>query len=110
MNFIKQIERFQILSKLIQEQNTGSPEELANRLNLSRRQLYNYLESLKDIGIEICYSRKYDTFYFGDRKKLKIDFSLEILETEEKLKIDGGKCKKFLPCFFGARSKFNLAL
>lgn len=110
MNFIKQIERFQILSKLIQEQNTGSPEELAKRLNVSRRQLYNYLESLKDIGIEICYSRKYDTFYFGDRKKLKINFSLEILETEEKLKIDGGKCKKFLPCFFGARSKFNLAL
>lgn len=110
MNFIKQIERLQLLNKLIQEQNTGTPEELANRLNLSRRQLYNYIEELKDIGLEVCYSRRYTSFYFENRKKLKIDFSLEILETEEKLKIDGGKCKKFLPCFFGARSKFNLAL
>ena len=110
MNFIKQIERLQLLNKLIQEQNTGSPEELAKRLNVSRRQLYNYLESLKDIGIEICYSRKYDTFYFGDRKKLKINFKFEVMEPDESNNIIGGKRSKQSACFFFARSGFNLAI
>lgn len=110
MNFVKQIERFQILSKLIQEQNTGTPEELATRLNLSRRQLYNYIEELKDLGMEIGYSRKYNSFYFDNSKKIEIHFNLEVLETEDNTKTIGGKCVKFLPCFFSARSSTNLAV
>lgn len=110
MNFIKQIERLQLLNKLIQEQNTGTPEELANRLKVSRRQLYNYLESLKDIGIEICYSRRYTSFYSENRKKLKIDFSLEVMEPDESNNIIGGKRSKQSACFFFARSGFNLAV
>ena len=58
MEFIKQIERLQLLNKLVREKRTGSPDELAERLGLSRRQLYFYLEFLKDYGIDIAYSRK----------------------------------------------------
>ncbi len=110
MNFVKQIERFQILSKLIHEQNTGSPEELANRLNLSRRQLYNYIEELGDLGIEIRYSRKYNSFYFENNKKLEIYFNLEVIETDERIKTNGGKHMNFLSCFFSAQNNDNLAV
>ena len=55
MNFIKQIERLQILSKLIEDQNTGSPKDLSARLGISRRQLYSLVEELKDLGLDISF-------------------------------------------------------
>ena len=110
MNFVKQIEKFQILSKLVREQKTGSPEELANRLNVSRRQLYNYLEEFRDLGMEISYSRRYNSFHFDNSKKLEIHFNLEVIETDEKIKTNGGKCINLLPCFFSARNNHNLAV
>jgi transcriptional antiterminator len=110
MNFVKQIERFQILNKLIHKQKTGSPEELANRLNLSRRQLYNYIEELKDLGMKVRYSRKHNSFYFDDSKKLEILFNIEVLETEENTKTIGGKYINYLPCFFSAQNWCNLAV
>jgi transcriptional antiterminator len=110
MNFIKQIEKFQILSKLIHERNTGTPDELANRLGISRRQLYIYFEDLGSLGLEVCYSRRMNSFYFDNSKRLKIEFYLEVLEPEEKRKTFGGKCINLLPCFFYARNEHNLAV
>lgn len=110
MNFIKQIERLQLLSKLICDQNTGSPKELSARLGISRRQLYSHFEELKYLGLDISFSRKLNSFYFTDRKQLKIEFKLEVLESQEKLKISGGKYINLLSCFFYARNKLNLVV
>ncbi|SKC24059.1 hypothetical protein [Alkalitalea saponilacus] len=110
MNFIKQIERFQMINKLIREQRTGSPVEFASRLGISRRQLYAHFEELKLLGLEVSYSRKINSFYFNNRKHLKIEFNLEVLENEEKNKTFGGKCINLLQCFFYARNDHHLAV
>ena len=47
MNFIKQIERLQRLNHLIRNENTGTPEELAERLKMKRSQLYEIIDMLK---------------------------------------------------------------
>lgn len=90
MNFIRQIERMQLLNKLIREQRTGSPEELAERLGVSRRQLYAYLEYLKDHGLGICFSRKLNSFMYCDEKEMKIDLRIQVLKQSEICQIQGG--------------------
>jgi biotin operon repressor len=82
MNFIRQIERMQLLNKLIREQRTGSPEELADRLGVSRAKVYLMLEELKDIGIEIGYSKKSRSFYYI-KGEIKLKFSFEILDSSQ---------------------------
>jgi transcriptional antiterminator len=110
MEFIKQIERFQLLSKLVREQRTGTPHELAERLGLSRRQLYCYLEFLKDYGVDIVYSRKTNSFNIKNGKSIKINFQFEVLDEKVSSEIGGGKSlKNFLPCCFSAWSETKLA-
>lgn len=110
MEFIKQIERLQLLNKLVREKRTGSPEEFAERLGLSRRQLYFYLEFLKDYGIDIVYSRKTNSFIINNGKEIKIDFQFQVLDENVSREISGGKSlENFLPCCFSARSESKLA-
>ncbi|MBD8489892.1 HTH domain-containing protein [Echinicola sp. CAU 1574] len=96
MNFIKHIERIQLINKLVKEGKTGSPEDLSNRLGISRRQLYNHLESLKDMGLEVAFSRKINSFYYVEDKHLEMTFSLKVIGPEEAENIYGGV---FLPLF-----------
>ncbi len=100
MEFVRQIERLQLLNKLVREQRTGSPEELAERLGLSRRQLYSYLEFLKDFGVDIAYSRKTNSFIFSDDKELEIIFKFQVLGEEASREIRGGG--KFMKTSFCA--------
>ncbi len=109
MVFIKQIERLQLLNKLVREQRTGSPEELASRLGVSRRQLYAYLEFLKDYGIDIVYSRKTNSFNFINGKEIKIEFQFQVLDEQVSRNINGGKLvRNNFPCCFSARSEAKL--
>ncbi len=49
MKFINQVERLQTLNRLIKNERTGTPEELASCLNLGKRTLFEYIDYLKDI-------------------------------------------------------------
>lgn len=90
MEFIKQIERFQLLSKLIKEGRTGSPDELASRLGVSRAKLYLMLDELKDEGAKIRYSKRISSFVFENCDGISIGFSIRVLGLEESRKIVAG--------------------
>lgn len=110
MEFVRQIERLQLLNKLVREQRTGSPEELAERLGLSRRQLYSYLEFLKDFGANIVYSRKANSFIFSENTELEIVFRFQVLGEETSREIRGGEVfENLFPCCFSARDEVKLA-
>lgn len=49
------INRINRIEGLIQMKATGTPEELADRLNVSKRQVYRYIEMIKNQGAEIEY-------------------------------------------------------
>ena len=103
MEFIRQIERLQLLNKLVKEQRTGRPEELAERLGIGRRQLYVYIEYLKDFGMDIQFSRKLDSFIYAAQRELKIEVRFELLDSKDRSEINGGESLNlFTPCYFYA--------
>ena len=108
MNYIKQIERLQFLNKLIIQKKTGSPVELAERLRLSKRQIYNLIDELKDLGVPIFYCKKLKSYCYKESFKLNIQFSLTLLEGKEEKKISGGFFNKDKQCNFFSLYKNTL--
>ena len=49
--------------------NTGTPEELAQKLHVSKRQLYNLVDEFRAMGASIKYSRESKTYYYTNDKK-----------------------------------------
>ncbi|MDR0834758.1 MAG: HTH domain-containing protein [Candidatus Symbiothrix sp.] len=58
------IKRLYDIHLCIKQENTGTPDEFAKKFHLSRRQLYNIIEELKDYGAVIEYSRIRQTFFY----------------------------------------------
>jgi hypothetical protein len=77
----KQLNRLQQIDQLIRQKRTGSPSELAKKLGVSKRQLYYWLDDLKDLGLEIKYSRNLGSFVY--LKQYLINISLDIKELKE---------------------------
>lgn len=82
MNFEKQAERINNAHKLILEEKTGTPEEFAKKLNISRSQLYNLIDKLKEYDAPIKYSRKTNGFYYSMPFNLELKYSLKIVLDE----------------------------
>jgi hypothetical protein len=65
MGGLKYYERTKLLIELIEKERTGSPRELANRLGLKERMVYNLLD---DLGLmdknEIFYSKEKNLTFF----------------------------------------------
>jgi len=94
-DFIREIERIQMLDKLVVNRRTGSPAELAKRLGVSRSQLYLIIEYLKDMGLIISYSRKINSFYYEENSRLSIEFHFKVISDEEGKIIYGGKIPQY---------------
>ncbi|MDR9364576.1 MAG: helix-turn-helix domain-containing protein [Balneolaceae bacterium] len=96
MKFVEQIERLKYLDELIRKGNTGTPDELARRLGISRSQLYNLINYFNDLGVPVKFSRRKNSFYYHeDDKNLEITFSIKIITDEEIMVLQGGSCKIF---------------
>lgn len=108
MKAIEQLERLQRMNELIKGENTGTPDEFSRKLGISRRQLYAEIEYLKDLGVDIGYSRHRRTFNFNNGHEIKISFQVKVIPKEVSQKINGGFIGKYLPCFFYARKENTL--
>jgi len=95
MNTLKQLERLRKIHQYIKMENTGTPKEFALKLQLSESQLYNVLDDLKIKGFPIIYSRTSKSYLYTNDCELKIQYSVELLTTQEKIKIAGGYLKNF---------------
>lgn len=67
-----------------------SPNEFANKLDISESQLYNVLDNLKIRGFPISYSRKLKSYIYNEECDLKVNYSVELLTATEKISIVGG--------------------
>ena len=68
------IERIQRLDQLISMRATGTPQQLADRLAISRRMLYEYIHTLEDMGGSIAYNRAARSYYYTNDARLEIKF------------------------------------
>jgi len=90
MKALEQLERLQRMNQLIKNERTGSPDEFSQRLGISRRQLYSYIENIKDMGADIGYSKNRRTFYFCNGHEVEISYSFKIISKELSRTINGG--------------------
>lgn len=56
------IEKAEYVKKLASHGKTGTPEQLAKKLNLSRRTLYRLIQNLRTAHIPIVYDRKIQSY------------------------------------------------
>lgn len=76
MKNIKHIERLQQIHNLIQTECTGSPADLARRMEISERTVYYLLEQLRDYDAQIGYDRSRSTYFYKDDFILEVNFSI----------------------------------
>ena len=89
MNFIKQIDRIRKIHFLICTEKTGSPDVFAKTLHLSRRQLYNELEVIKNLDAPIKYCKKKESYYYSELFDLELKYSLKTIVDDETREIFG---------------------
>lgn len=85
---LSEFEKIITLHELILKNRTGTPEELAMRMEMSRACLFRYMEKLKGYGAEIKYNRTRNCYGYANNFKLKVT-----LETNEMKKVLGGNNK-----------------
>ena len=90
MELRNEIHRLNSLHRLIKMCNTGSPDELAHKLHISKRHLYNVLDDLRALGAKIDYSRSDYTFYYTNSFELDLDLQVEYLDENDKKCIFAG--------------------
>ncbi len=86
----EEINRLQQIDKLIRLNCTGNAQEFAKKLNLSRRQVYNIIESLKDMGLAIEYNRHIGSFVYTKPYKINITFEITELPEHEAMRVKAG--------------------
>ena len=107
MNTLKQLKRIKKIHKRIAAGNTGKPKEFAETLNISERELYRILDYVKDLGAQISFSRKQNSYYYLSDFDLLINVSLQVLVGDELKTIYAGKTTlgKSLATQFIAKNK-----
>ena len=90
MKALEQLERLKRMNELIKAECTGTPDEFANLLNISRRQLYEYISYIKDLGVGIGYSKRLKTFYLTNGHELTVSCKIKVISKNESININGG--------------------
>ena len=75
MKFLEEIERLKRLDRLIRMKATGTPVQLASRLNISERTVYNEIDTLRLLGapIEFCKARNSYCYAYPVKLQLGIE-------------------------------------
>jgi predicted DNA-binding transcriptional regulator YafY len=81
---IDALNRMQRIDYLIRIKGTGTPSQLAYRLGMSKRSVFDYLNLMKEFGapIKFCPSRK--SYYYDEEGIFSISFSFKRLNTSTK--------------------------
>lgn len=60
------------MDSLIAMRATGPPEEFAYKMKLSRSTLFETLQEMKVMGVDIRYSNSCETYYYADERRIII--------------------------------------
>jgi len=96
MKFANFLNKLILIEKLIRQKRTGTPNELARRLSVSRGTLYNIIEVLETHGASIKFSRTDKTFHYDDSAVVNIFFEIKLEEmSKEEMQNTNGGSKMF---------------
>ena len=66
MRFYEYQEKLIRIQELAKRNATGSPKELAERINVSERTLFRLVQNIKEQGVQIEYCRKISTYFINN--------------------------------------------
>jgi hypothetical protein len=108
MNPMKYFDLMERMDQMIRMENTGDAFEFSERLGISRRQLYYYVDELREMGLPLSYNRCAKTYFYERRCRLKIDISVRELGDSDLRNHSGGIfSENFDLCNSFAQSVFN---
>ena len=88
MTFMEQIQALERLHELIKRKATGTPEQLAERFDVSLGTINNFIKTLRNKDLPIAYCRERQTYYY----EYEVDMIVFQIKTKEDLrKIQGGE-------------------
>jgi len=56
---------------------TGTPEEFAEKLGIKKSTLYQSLQEMRDMGVDIRYSCTRQSYYYADERRIRITVEAE---------------------------------
>jgi predicted DNA-binding transcriptional regulator YafY len=90
MKVFEYLERISRMHKLVSGRRTGTPEEFARHLGVSRTSLYELIDELRSRGAPIAYSKSTKTFFYKEPYDIAITCSLRPLTCSEEKENLGG--------------------
>jgi biotin operon repressor len=72
---------------LISMMATGTPEEFAEKMGMKRSTLFESLQEMRAIGVDIKYSFIRQSYYYADNRRIKIRLENIIPEKTDSEKI-----------------------
>ena len=90
MKIFEYLDRISKMHKLISRQKTGTPDEFARQLGISRTTVYELIYELRSRGAPIAYSKSARTFFYKHPYDIAITCSLRPLNCQELKEKSGG--------------------
>jgi predicted DNA-binding transcriptional regulator YafY len=90
MKVFEYLDRISMMHKLVVRQRTGTPEEFARQLGVSRTSLYELIDELRSRGAPIAYSKSSKTFFYRQPYDIAVTCSLRPLTCNEEKENAGG--------------------
>src|SRR5512138_134665 len=90
MKVFEYLERISKMHKLVSRRRTGTPEEFARELGVSRTSLYELIDELRSRGAPIAYSKSTKTFFYRQPYDIAVTCSLRPLTFKEEKENTGG--------------------
>ncbi|MCY1636526.1 HTH domain-containing protein [Marinifilum sp. D737] len=103
VKILKVVERLMLLDRLLKKGETGNAKQLASKLGVSRSQVFNHFDELKDLGVKVRFNKSKSSYeYFGDYE-LEVRYPLKVILKDEELKENSGgtfrQSPSLLDCF-----------
>ena len=80
---LKYLDRIERLHLLIKRKATGTPKELANRLQVSEASVYEYIKTLKEMGAPVAYDIYRKSYVYDKPCSLSLRYNVQTLEEDE---------------------------
>jgi hypothetical protein len=80
------------MDSLISMMSTGTPVEFAGKLGLGRSTLFQSLQEMREMGVDIRYSYFRQSYYYADNRRIKIKVENTVQRSIENMQhSDSGK-------------------
>ena len=60
--------------------STGTPHEFADKLGIRRSTLFQSLQEMREMGVDIRYSPNRQTYYYADDRRIRIKVENRMME------------------------------